>query len=53
MGCFYLCEVKINLKTDAPDGIELGKRNYEEKSIINHCCCFIICNDNLVILHCC
>lgn len=23
--CFYLCEVKINLKTDAPNGIELGE----------------------------
>ena len=24
VGCFYLCEVLINLKTDVPDGIELG-----------------------------
>lgn len=29
VGCFYLCEVLINLKTDAPDGIELG--NYVMK----------------------
>ena len=24
MGCFYFCEVKINLKTEGPDGIEQG-----------------------------
>ena len=31
MGCFYLCEEIINLKTDGPDGIELGKRLMEKR----------------------
>lgn len=41
----------LTLKTDAPDGIELGGKENEEKSIITHCRSIINCDDDIVVMH--
>lgn len=38
VGCFYLCEVLINLKTDAPDGIERGRSKMKKTIILLFLC---------------